>query len=103
MTSQSRPEGGLGRLAVHLLDEAARRLRERVAAALELRGADGAGAGAAGALLAPRLRAAAGDEPAALRRERACAQRVLLRAHRLVDEVRLHLRREHGILELDVA
>ena len=46
---------GLGRLAVHLLDEGARRLGEGVAAAGELRGADGAGAGAAGALLAPRL------------------------------------------------
>ena len=34
-------------------------------------GADRARRGAAGALLAPRLRAAAGDEPAALRRERA--------------------------------
>src|SRR5215218_342091 len=103
MTSQSRPEGGLGRLAVHLLDEAARRLRERVAAALELRGADGAGTGAAGALLAPRLRAAPGDQPAALRRERAGALGVLLRADGLVHEVRLHVGAEHGLLERDVA
>ena len=65
-------------------------------------GADGAGAGAAGALLAPRLRAAAGDEAAALRRERAGALGVLLGAHRLVDEVRLDLAAEDRLVERDV-
>ena len=60
------------------------------------------GAGAAGALLAPRLRAAAGDEAAALRAARARAVRVQLGAHGLVHEVRLHLGAEDGLLERDV-
>src|SRR5438067_8784153 len=77
MTRERRPKGGLGRLPVHLLDELARDLGEGVAAARELRRADRALAGAARALLAPRLRAAAGDEPAALRRCSAGALRVL--------------------------
>src|SRR5207248_2020902 len=67
MTGQGGPKGCLGDLAVHLLLEAARHLRERVTAAFELRGADRALAGTAGALLAPRLRAAAGDHAPALR------------------------------------
>src|SRR5262249_36511390 len=67
VTGQSRPEGGLRGLAVDLLAERARDLGEGVAAALELRRADRALARAAGALLTPRLDAAAGDEPAALR------------------------------------
>ena len=58
---------------------------------VELRCADRPGAGAAGALLAPRLRAAAGDEAAGLGAARSGAARVQLRAHRLVDQVRLHL------------
>ena len=59
-------------LLVHL-DRRSRaaRGREGDAAARELRRADRALAGAAGALLAPRLRAAARDEPAALRGPRA--------------------------------
>ena len=63
------------RLAVHLDLEVARCRRERHAAAGPVRRAGRARAGAAGALLAPRLRAAAGDEPAALRRARAPAVR----------------------------
>ena len=55
------------RLAVDLDLEGAHRRREGDAAARPVRRAGRAGAGAAGALLAPRLRAAAGDEPAALR------------------------------------
>ena len=88
---ERRAQRGLRSLAVDLLDERARHLREGVAAARELRRADRALARAAGALLAPRLRAAAGDEPAALRRERARALRVQLGAHGLVHEVRLDL------------
>src|SRR5207245_2836698 len=86
----------------HLLDERARRLRERVAAALELRGADRALARAAGALLAPWLRATAGHEPAALRRGCPGTLRVQLGAHSLVHEVRLDLDREHRVVERHV-
>src|SRR5438874_4386148 len=99
MTSQSRPQSGFGDFLVDLLLEAAGHLREGVAAALELRRANRAGACAAGALLAPRLRAAAGDHPAALRLRRAGASGVRLRAHGLVDEVRLHLGGEDRLVQ----
>src|SRR5262249_34467007 len=102
MRSERGAQRGLLRLPVHLLHERARGLRERVTAAGELRRADRALAGAAGALLAPRLRAAAGDEPAALRRGRSGTLRVLLGANRLVHEVRLHLGRKHGLVERDI-
>src|SRR5262249_26793539 len=91
MAGERRAERGLDDLAVHLLLERARNLGERVAAALELRGTDGAGARTAGPLLAPRLRAAAGDHAAALRLRGACAAGVRLRAHGFVHEMRLHL------------
>src|SRR6476659_4698265 len=102
MTCQSRPQGGFGSLAVHLLDERARHLGEGVTAALELRCADRSLARPAGALLAPRLRAAAGDEPTALRRGGACALRVQLRAHGLMHQVRLDLDRVDALVERDV-
>src|SRR5207253_1490076 len=99
-------EGGaecrLLRLAVHLLDERPRHLREGVTARSELRRADRALAGAAGALLAPRLRAAARDHAAALRLCSTGAAEVRLRAHGLVHEVRLDLGGEDGLLERDV-
>src|SRR5262249_58516968 len=59
-------------------------------------------AGAAGSLLAPRLRAAAGDEAAALRGARALTARVQLGAHRLVHEVRLDVGAEDGLVERDL-
>src|SRR5438477_12866745 len=99
MTSQSRPQGCFGDFLVDLLLEAAGHLREGVAAALELRRADRAGACAAGALLAPRLRAAAGDHPAALRLRRAGAAGVRLGVHGLVDEMGLHVGREDRLGE----
>src|SRR5205814_3469941 len=99
VTSQSGPKGCFGNLAIDLLLEAAGHLGEGVAAALELRRADRAGACAAGALLAPRLRAAAGDHPAALRLRRAGAAGVRLGAHGLVDEMRLHLGGEDRLVE----
>src|SRR5204862_4843572 len=102
VTSQGRPKGGLGHLAVHLLHVGTGLLGERMAAALELRGADRALARAAGALLAPRLRAAAGDEAAALRRGGAGALRVQLGAHSLVHEMRPHLGGEDCVLECQV-
>src|SRR5262249_16828840 len=70
---ESRAKRGLCGLLVDLEVEAARNLGEDMTAAGELRGARGAGAGAARSLLAPRLRTAARDEPAALGRERSCA------------------------------
>src|SRR5581483_11780729 len=100
VAAQGRPERRPGGLPVHLLLEGARRLRERVAAALELRRADRALAGASGALLAPRLRAAAGDGAAVLRLRRARPPGVRLRADGLVDEVRLHLGAEDRLVEL---
>src|SRR5580765_8521379 len=82
--------------------EVARSRRKRDAAARELGRADRALARAAGALLAPRLRAPTGHEPAALRGTRALAVRVQLGAHGLVHEVRLDLRAEDGLLEGDL-
>src|SRR6185295_421049 len=75
---------------------------ERDTAAGELRRADRALACAAGALLAPRLRTTARDEPAALCRARALTLRVLLCAHGLVHEVRLDLGAEDRLVERDV-
>ena len=92
-------ERGAADLAVHLDVEAAHARRERDAAAREVRGADRALAGAAGALLAPRLGAAAGDEPAGLGATGARAMRVQLRAHDLVHDVPLELGAEDGCLE----
>src|SRR6185437_17137697 len=88
---------------VDLLRERAGNLRERVTAAGELGGADRALAGAAGALLTPRLLAAARHEATALRRGGAGAQSVLLGAHGLVDEVRLHLGAEDRVFDVDGA
>src|SRR3954453_1629304 len=99
---EGRTQNGFRGLAVDLLDERARHLREGVTAALELRRADRTLACAAGALLAPRLRAAAGDEATALRRGSACALRVQLRADGLVHEVRLDLHRVDALVERDV-
>src|SRR5262249_50256028 len=65
-------------------------------------GAARARAGAAGALLAPGLRASAGDEPAAFRGAGTAPARVQLCTHGLVDDVRLHVGREHRLFEGDV-
>src|SRR4029453_8609634 len=91
-------EGRLAGLAIDLDREVRARL-ERVATARPLRGARGAGPGATGALLAPRLPSAAGDEAAALERAGSGAVGVQLRAHRLVDEVRLDVGAEDRFLE----
>src|SRR5438105_8971563 len=99
MVAQGRPKGGLHGFAIHLDTEVARRRGERDAAALELRGADRALTRTAGALLAPRLAAAARDEAAALRRARPLAVVVQLGAHGLVHEMRLQLGAEDGLLE----
>src|SRR6185503_19416076 len=95
-------ERGPASLAVDLDLEAAHPGRERDAAARELRRADRALAGAARALLAPRLRAAARDEPAALRAAGPATRGVELRADCLVDEMRLHLGLEDLCVEREV-
>src|SRR5262249_53459231 len=77
-------ERGAPNLAVDLELEAAPDGRERDAAAGVVRRADRALARAARALLAPRLGAAARDEPTALRAARARTMRVQLGAHDLV-------------------
>jgi len=69
---------------------------------VNLRRADRACTCAAGALLAPRLRAAAGDEPTALRTARSRTLLVQLRAHGLVHEVLLDLGAEDGVVQRDV-
>src|SRR5581483_4241296 len=102
VVAQRCAQSGTRGLLVHLDREVARARREHDAAARELRGADRARAGAARALLTPRLRAAAGDEPAALRRARALTARVHLRADDLVHEMRLHLGAEDRRLERDL-
>src|SRR5262245_2692823 len=96
--AQRRAEG----LLVHLEREVARRGRKCNAAARELRRADRALAGAPRALLAPWLRAAAGDEAAALRRACALPARVQLGPDRLVDEMRPDLGGEDGLVERDL-
>jgi hypothetical protein len=92
-------ERGATHLAVDLDVEAAHARRERDAAAREVRGADRALAGPAGALLAPRLGTAARDEPTGLGATGARAMRVQLRTHDLVHDVPLELGAEHGCLE----
>src|SRR5207245_5399384 len=72
-------------LARHRLVVGARRGAEGLAAALPLRGADRSLARAAGALLLPRLPAAARDLAAALRVVRARAPIRPLAHHRLVQ------------------
>ena len=93
--------GALG-LAIHLHLERAHPRREDDAAAFPLRRAGRALARAAGALLPPRLRAAAGNHATALRAARAGAALVQLRAHRLVDEVQFHVGGEDRLLQRDV-
>src|SRR5215218_8132017 len=93
------PQSRAAHLAVDLEVEAAHAGRERDAAAREVRGADRALARTAGALLAPRLGAAARDEPTSLGATGARAMRVQLGAHDLVHDVLLELGAEHGRLE----
>src|SRR5581483_4504178 len=99
MAREGAAEGRAPGLAVHLDVEAPHRRREGDPAAGPVRRTRRAGPGAPGALLTPRLRATAGDETPALGTASAGAKRVLLGAHRLVDEVRLHLGGEHGAVE----
>src|SRR5262249_15368310 len=87
---------------VHLEREVARSGREGDAAARELRRADRALAGAPCALLAPRLRAAAGDEAATLGRARSLPARVQLCPDSLVDEMRPDLGGEDSLVERDL-
>ena len=89
-------------LAVDLEGVVARRGAEDRAAADPDRRARRAGAGAAGALLAPRLGAAAADVAARLRRVRAAPARGELRAHGLVHERAVERRAEGGVVELDL-
>jgi hypothetical protein len=102
VVGERRAQCRVARLLVHLHVERAHRRRERDAAARELRRADRPGARAAGALLAPRLGAAARDEPARLRPAGSGAVGVQLRANRLVHEMRLDLCTEDGLLEVEV-
>ena len=88
-------------LAVDLEGVAARLRAEDGAAAGPDRAAARAGAGAAGALLAPRLRATAADLAAGLGGVRALAAGVELGADRLVDERAVERRAEGGVVELD--
>src|SRR5204862_2533751 len=88
--------------ACHLDLEAPHRRREGDAAAGPVRRAGRSCARAAGALLAPRLRAATGDEPTALRPARTGAAGIQLRAHDLVDQVGLHLGGEDLAVERDL-
>src|SRR5204863_9664422 len=88
-------------LAVDLAPEA-RAYGEGDAAAGPVRGAGRAGARPPGALLAPRLRASARDEPAALDGARAGAVRAQFGAHGLVDEVRLDVGAEDARIERQV-
>src|SRR4051794_11576986 len=93
---------GAALLAVDLEGVVARRRAEDGAAAGPDRVARRAGAGTAGALLAPRLGAAAADEAAGLGRVRALPARVELRADRLVHERTVEARAESGLVELDL-
>src|SRR6266511_3257647 len=99
---ESRAQGCVTHLLVHLHLEVAHARREGDATARELRCARRARAGATSALLAPRLRAAAGDEPARLRAASAGAIRIQFGADRLVNEVRPHVGAEHALLERHV-
>src|SRR5262249_666554 len=87
-------------LAVDLERVVTRRRAEDGAAAGPDRRARRAGAGTAGALLAPGLGRATADLAARLGRRRALAARVELRADRLVDEAAVEARAEDGVVEL---
>src|SRR5437763_6083075 len=100
--AQRRAQRSASGFLVHLQREVARHRREGDASAGELRRADRALAGATGALLAPRLRASAGDEATAFRCPRALAARVELGADGLVHEMRLDLVAEDGLVERDL-
>ena len=76
---------------------------EHGAAASPLRCADGALTSAAGALLAPRLLAAATNLAAGLGVMRALAPRSALRADRKVHDRDVRLDAEHGRIELGSA
>ena len=90
-------------LAVDLEGVVARRGPKTVPPPVHMRRADRAGAGAAGALLAPRLGAAAADLAAGLGRVRALAAGVQLGAHGLVHERAVERGAEGGVVELDGA
>ena len=76
---------------------------EHGAAAAPLRGADGALAGTTGALLAPRLLAAAADVAAGKGVAGAGTPRRTLSAHNLVHDGHVRLDAEHGSGKLGVA
>src|SRR5262249_59325740 len=84
---EDRAERGAARLAVHLDLECPRGRRKRDAAAGPVRRPARARAGAAGALLAPGLRASAGDQPAAIPRAGTAPARAQLCSHALVPPV----------------
>ena len=99
--AQRAAQRGAALLAVDLEGVVARVGAEDDAAAGPDRRARRAGAGAAGALLAPRLGAAAADVAARLGRRGALAAGVELRAHGLVDERAVEARAEGDVVELD--
>src|SRR4029079_16581312 len=96
---QRAAQRGLAGLAVDLDGVVARAGAEDDAAAGPLRGADRALAGAAGALLAPRLGAATADHAARAGRVRALAARGKLGDHGLVHERAVERRAEPGVIE----
>jgi hypothetical protein len=98
----SEPRSACSDSAVDLDRVVARARAEDDAAAGPLRGADRALAGAAGALLAPRLRAAAADHAARAGGVRAPAARGELGDHGLVHERAVERRAEHGVVELQL-
>src|SRR5690606_25844379 len=98
---QHRPHRGAVHLAVDLLVVAPRLRRERATAADPDRSAGRAGAGAARALLAPRLAAAAADLRAGLLRFRARARVREIRRHHLVDQRLVVRRAEAHVGELE--
>src|SRR5204862_17282 len=89
-------------LAVDLEGVGARRRPEGDAAAGPDRRAARAGAGTAGALLAPRLRAAARDQAACFGRRRAAPACRLLGAHALMYERAGEAGAERRLVELDL-
>ena len=97
--AQRAAQRGAALLAVDLEGVVARLRAEDDAAAGPDRRARRAGAGAAGALLAPRLGAAAADVAAGLGRRRALPARGELGAHRLVHERAVEARAEGGVVE----
>ena len=100
-----RADGGAAQLLGHVVLVVAHLGRHGLAAADPLRGADGALAGAAGALLSIGLLAAAGDQRAVLHAHRVGAPRGELRLDHLVEErVRVVERRvDEGVGEVDGA